>query len=85
MDTIERLLKLKNFVDNRHVDMNADMILNTISDTLSSIIETMEKDHSIDNELRQIVDADKSDYTHTIELLDGYLDLVNYRISNMNH
>lgn len=55
MDTIENLKMLKNFVDNRHVDMNTDMILNSISDTLSSIIETMEKDHSIDNELRQMI------------------------------
>jgi hypothetical protein len=55
MDTIENLKMLKIFVDNRRDDPNGDMILNTISETLNGIIETMEKNHSIDNELRQMI------------------------------
>ena len=80
MDTIENLKMLKNFVDNSNVEGNGDMILNTISETLNSIIETMEKNHSIDNELRQIVDAGMD---NNLELLDSYVDCVNYRISSM--
>jgi hypothetical protein len=55
MDTIENLKMLQNFVDNSNVEGDGDMILNTISETLNSIIETMEKNHSIDNELRQMI------------------------------
>jgi hypothetical protein len=80
MDTIERLKMLQNFVDNSNVEGNGDMILNTISVSLMGIIETMEKDHSIDNELRQIVDAGMD---NNLELLDSYVDCVNYRISSM--
>jgi len=80
MDAIERLKMLKNFVDNSNVEGDGDMILNTISETLNGIIETMEKNHNIDNEHRQIVDADMD---NTMELLDNYVDRVNYRISNM--
>jgi hypothetical protein len=80
MDTIERLKMLQNFVDNSNVEGNGDMILNTISETLGGIIETMEKNHSIDNELRQIVDAGMD---NNLELLDSYVDCVNYRISSM--
>jgi hypothetical protein len=73
MDTIENLKMLKNFVDNNNVEGDGNMILNTISDTLSSIIETMEKNNNIDNELRQIVDADMD---NTMELWDGYSQMV---------
>ena len=55
MDTIENLKLLKNFVDDRRDDPNADMILNTISDTLSSIIDKMEKNHNIDQIFRQMI------------------------------
>ena len=55
MDTIENLKMLKNFVDDRRADPNADMILNTISDTLSSIIDKMEKNHNIDQIFRQLI------------------------------
>jgi hypothetical protein len=55
MDTIENLKMLQNFVDNSNVEGDGDMILNTISETLNGIIETMEKNHSIDNELRQMI------------------------------
>jgi regulator of sigma D len=52
MDTIENLKMLKNFVDNASVDNDS---LNTISETLNSIIETMEKNHNIEDELRQMI------------------------------
>ena len=57
MDTIENLRMLKNFVDNSNVNNNDrnNMILNEISISLMDIIDKMEKNHNIDNELRQMI------------------------------